>query len=244
MSEEELAHEGVLRNHAAKVLMRCLWLSRLARPNLSFAAQRLASQITRWTLWEDRQMLSLISYAHSTADHMIQAKVDPNESPALVVYTDSDFASCPHTAKSTSGVVYILKTGDARYPLLWSSKKQSSTARSTTEAKLIACASALFGEVLNLHTMIESLVVMHVPIVFEQDNQAAIAVMTTGYSAKLRPCGRIHRVNAAPIHEQLEQEILTLRYCETSTQAANGLTKIITPAEWQETLEQFCPKPR
>jgi hypothetical protein len=92
--------------------------------------------------------------------------------------------------------------------------------------------------------MIESLVVMHVPIVFEQDSQAAITVMTTGYSAKLRPCGRIHRVNAAPIHEQLEQEILTLRYCETSTQAANGLTKIITPAEWQETLEQFCPKPR
>ena len=37
MSEEELAHEGVLHNHATKVLMRCLWLSCLARPDLSFA---------------------------------------------------------------------------------------------------------------------------------------------------------------------------------------------------------------
>ena len=120
MFEGELAHEGVLHNHAAKVLMRCLWLSRLARLDLSFAVQRLASRVTRWTLWEDRQMLRFISYVHSIADHMIQATVDPNKSPELVVYTDSGFASCPHTAKSTSGVVFILKTGNARYPLLWS----------------------------------------------------------------------------------------------------------------------------
>jgi len=84
--------------------------------------------------------------------------------------------------------------------------------------------------------MIELLVGMHVPIVFEQDNQAAITVMTTGYSAKLRQCGRVHRVNVASIHEQLEQEIFTLRYCETSAQAANGLTKVITSSEWQQTL--------
>ena len=99
-------------------------LSRLVRPDLSFAVQRLAIRITRWTLWEDRQMLRLTGYVHSTAGLMIYAKVDPDESPELVVYTDSDFASCPHTAKSTSGVLYILKTGDARYPLLWSSKKK------------------------------------------------------------------------------------------------------------------------
>ena len=156
-------------------------------------------------------MLRLISYVHSTADHMIQATVDPNESPRLVVHTDFDFASCPHTAKSTSGVVYLLKTGNARYPVLCSSKKQSSTARSTTEAELIACASALFGEVLNLHTMIESLVGIHV----QQDNQAAITVMITGYSAKLRHSGRVHRVIATSTHEQLEQAIFTLRYCRS-----------------------------
>ena len=55
--------------------------------------------------------------------------------------------------------------------------------------------SALFGEALNLHTMIESLVGMHVPIVFEQDNTAAIGVMNSGYSAKLRHCGNVHCVN-------------------------------------------------
>ena len=93
-------------------------------------------------------------------------------------------------------------------------KEKSSTAKSATEAELVACASALFGEVLNLHT-IESLVEMHVPIVFEQDNQAAITVMNSGYSAKLPHRGRVHRVHVASIHEQLEQEAFTPRYCET-----------------------------
>ena len=59
--------------------------------------------------------------------------------------------------KEHFGAVYVLQTGSSYFPLLWSSKKQNSTARSTTEAELIACASALFGEAFNLHTMIESL---------------------------------------------------------------------------------------
>ena len=111
---------------------------------------------------------------------------------------------------------------------------------------MIACASALFGEVLNLHTMIESLVGMHIPIVFEQSNQVAITitVMISRYSAKLRHGGRVHRVNVASIHGQLEQEVLTLNCCETSTQAAKRLTKIISPAEWRQTLEQLCLRPK
>ena len=83
--------------------------------------------------------------------------------------------------------------------------------------------------------MIESLVGIDFQSVFEQDNQATITVMNSGYSAKLSHCGRVHRVNVASIYEQLEQDIFTLRYCETSTQAANGLIKIISPAEWQQT---------
>ena len=70
---------------------------------------------------------------------------------------------------------------------------QSSTVRSTTEAELIACASALFGEALNLHTMIESLIEVRVPVSFNRIyNQAAITIIQSGYNAKLRhPDGSI-----------------------------------------------------
>ena len=116
--------------------------------------------------------------------------VDPSQQPSLHVFTDSDFASCPYTAKSTSGIVYVIKSGDQHYPVMWQSKKQSSIARSTTEAELIAFASALFGESLHLHTMLETLTEFKVEIVFEQDNQATITILEAGYSAKLRGANR------------------------------------------------------
>ena len=74
-----------------------------------------------------------------------------------------------HQGASPSVVVFVLQTGSSHFPLLWSPKKQSSTLRSTTEAELIAWASALFGEALNLHTMIESLTEVRVPVSFQQD---------------------------------------------------------------------------
>lgn len=94
----------------------------------------------------------------------MKATVEPDQVPELLVYTDSNFASC------TQPKVHQV--------LFWSSKKQSSLARSITEAELIACASALLGEALNLHTMIESLAETRIPIKFQQDNQAAITVIS------------------------------------------------------------------
>ena len=148
VSDAGFMREGVLHKHAARILMRCLWLSRLARP------------------------LGLICYLTSTRNHVFRASVDPNEKPELLVFADSDFASCPHTCRSTSGVIYVIRTGEAYFPILWSSRKQGSTARSTTEAELIAFASALFGEALNLHAMAEYITDMAVPVRFESCNHS------------------------------------------------------------------------
>ena len=123
---------------------------------------------------------------------------------------------------------------------MWQSKKQSSTARSTTEAELIAFASALFGESLHLHTMLETLTEFKVEIVFEQDNQATITILEAGYSAKLRGANRVHRVNIASIHEQLEKKVFCLDYCMSEDQRANSLTKAMPPMHWPEALNQLC----
>ena len=206
MTDTDFETEGILHKHAARILMRCLWLSRLSRPDISFAVGRLTTRVSKWTAWEDRQTLRLISYLNSTKGHMMRAAVEPKAKPEILVFTDSDFASCPYTSRSTSGIIYVMWTGESYFPILWSSKKQASTARSTTEAELIAFAGALFGEALNLHTMAEHVSEQAIPIKFEQDNQAAIAVLQAGYSAKLRHVGRVHRVNIASIHEQLVEE--------------------------------------
>ena len=88
--------------------------------------------------------------------------------------------------------------------------------------------------------MLETLTESKVEIVFEQDNQATIAILEAGYSAKLRGANRVHRVNIASIHEQLEKKVFRLDYCMSEDQRANSLTKIMPPMHWTEALNQLC----
>ena len=64
---------------------------------------------------------------------------------------------------------------------------------------------------------------VRVPVSFQQDNQAAITVIQSGYSAKLRHAGRVHRVNVTSIHEQLDQGVFDLDYCETTAQSEHSM---------------------
>jgi hypothetical protein len=71
----------------------------------------------------------ILKYLVGTQDYGI--KFEPNEPLGLLGYTDSDYAGCLNTRKSTSG--YIFKFGNGA--ILWRSKLQDCTATSTTEAE-------------------------------------------------------------------------------------------------------------
>ena len=79
MTNEELGQVGELSAFASRILMKCLWLSRLARPDIAFAVQRLSGRVTRWTRWEDRQTYRLVIYLHSTCDHVMKLTVDATQ---------------------------------------------------------------------------------------------------------------------------------------------------------------------
>ena len=90
------------------------------------------------------------------------------------VYTDADFASCPHFAKSASGLWIQITTGSSVFPIFWQAKKQGSVARSTTEAEIISMATGMFGEVLNLESFLEYLIQKPIEVRFHQDNDAVL----------------------------------------------------------------------
>ena len=241
MLDKEAEEQGVLHGQAAKVLMRLLWLSRLSRPDLSFIIGRLASNTTRWSRWDDRQLLRVVSYLHSTSEFVTVAEVHYKCKPHIHTYTDADFAGCPWSAKSTSGIMICLVTGEAKWPIYWQSKKQSSVACSTSESELIAMSSALFGEALQIQDMLHYLLGERPDVYFEQDNQAVIKIVDNQYSVRLRHCGRVHRVNIASVAELLSDvgHQISLRYCQTHHQIANALTKILAPVHWPEALSQL-----
>ena len=132
-----------------------------------------------------------------------------------------------------------IATNECKFPVWWSSKRQTSVARSTPEAEAVAMASAMFSEALNIQVLLEHLLGHAINVVFHQDNETLLKVLVAGYSAKLRHCNRVHRINIASMREQLALPHVSACYCKSEDQVANGLTKIIAPADWPCTLDQF-----
>ena len=56
----------------------------------------------------------------------------------IIDYSDSDYAGCKDTRKSTSGYIFMLLNG----PVSWKSHKQSLIASSTMKAEYVACYEA------------------------------------------------------------------------------------------------------
>ena len=154
MTDEEIVTPGELHDSASRILIRCLWLARLCRADILSAIIRLSSRVTRWITWEDRQTLRLVSFIHHTRDICMNTSYSWDAPPELGVYTDSDFAACPYTSRSSSGIVAHIGIGQSAFPVIWKSRKQTSVARSIPEAEMISMASALFSEVINLQTFL------------------------------------------------------------------------------------------
>jgi ATP-binding cassette subfamily B (MDR/TAP) protein 1 len=75
-------------------------------------------------------------YLMGTQDYGI--KFGPNEPLGLVGFTDSDYAGCLDTRKSTTGYFFKFRTG----AISWRSKLQECTATSTTEAEYVGASDA------------------------------------------------------------------------------------------------------
>src|SRR5258706_16343526 len=96
------------------------------RPNLAFAVTLLSQYLS----YQEKRILR---YIRGTKEHKL---IFPYDQPLVLEgYSDSSFASCKDTRRSTSG--YIFRLGNAT--ISWRSRKQRSVATSTLEAKYMAC---------------------------------------------------------------------------------------------------------
>ena len=62
---------GELAPNACKLLMKALWLGRLARPDIIKPIGDLATAVQKWSRNHDRQLARLIAYIHSTTHYRL-----------------------------------------------------------------------------------------------------------------------------------------------------------------------------
>ena len=69
---------GELGGDACKVLMKCLWLGRLSRPDIVKPIGDLSTQVQKWSRNCDKALHRLVCYIHSTLEHRLLGRVgDP-----------------------------------------------------------------------------------------------------------------------------------------------------------------------
>ena len=68
-NEEEMKSVGELSNTCSQIVLKCLYLARIGRPDILWSVNKLARSITKWTKACDKRLIRLISYIHHTCEY-------------------------------------------------------------------------------------------------------------------------------------------------------------------------------
>ena len=152
---------------------RLLYICRCTRPDISFAVGVLARYMQSPSEKHWRWGKRVLRYLKGTLDHVLRFTVEGMDKKLSVEgYSDSDWAGCLSTRKSTSGQVFMM----GRCAMSWKSARQATVARSTCEAELIALNAAVSEAVWFKHLLSELTGEEHGPVTLYEDNESAKAI--------------------------------------------------------------------
>lgn len=120
----------------ASVVGSIMYAQVCTRPDLAFVTGMLGRYQSNPGPDHWKAVKKVLRYMQATKNFMLTYKNSDNLE--VVGYSDSDFAGCVDTKKSTSGYIFTLAQG----AISWKSSKQTLTASSTMQAEFVACYEA------------------------------------------------------------------------------------------------------
>ena len=142
--KKKMKSVGELSQVCSQIVLKCLYLARIGRPDILWSANKLARSITKWTKACDKRLIRLISYIHHTCEYKQYSYVGNTAKQCrLELFQDSDFAGDLEDSKSTSGGTLCVFGSDTFVPISWMCKKQSSVSHSSTESEIICLDAGL-----------------------------------------------------------------------------------------------------
>ena len=66
--EEEMGSVGELSTFCSQIVLKCLYVARIGRPDIFLSVNELARAVTKWTRACDKRLARLISYIHHTSE--------------------------------------------------------------------------------------------------------------------------------------------------------------------------------
>ena len=136
--EEETKSVGELSNACSQIVLKCLYLARIGRPDILWSVNKFARSITKWTKACDKRLNRLISNIHHTCEYKQYCHVGNTANQCrLGLFQNSDFAGDLEDSKSTSGGTLCIFGSHTFVPISWMCKKQTAVSHSSTESEII-----------------------------------------------------------------------------------------------------------
>ena len=172
----------------------------------------------------------VLCYLKITQDHVITDSKSTNHGAVLKAYCDANWGGDKHTRRSTSGVFIFLSDG----PVVYGSKRQSSVALSSADAKYMALAKTA-QEVLWLRYLLEELGLQSAGATkIMMANKSAISMATNlGYTPRAKHVD----LQAHFVRDHVESGNISLTYKPSEDQLADFLTRAIPTPRFTQLRE-------
>ena len=135
---------GELSYVCSQVVLKCLYLARIGRPDILWSVNKFALAVTKWTGACDKRSARLISYTHHACEFKQYFHVGNTAQQCILgLFQDSDFARDQEDLESTSGGLFCIFGIHTFVPISWMCKKQISVSHISTEAEIISLDAGL-----------------------------------------------------------------------------------------------------
>ena len=122
--------------HYSSAIESFMYAQVCTRPDIAFIVGMLGRYLSNPGMDHWKAAKRVIRYLQRTKEYMLTYR--RSDQLEIIGYSDSDFAGCQDSRRSTSGYIYLLAGG----AISWRSAKQTLVASSTMAAEFVACYEA------------------------------------------------------------------------------------------------------
>ena len=166
-------------------------------------------------------------YLQRTKDHILTYR--RSDQLEIIGYSDSDYAGCQDSRRSTSSYIYLLAGG----AISWRSAKQTLIASSTMAAEFIACyeTSNHWIWLRNFVTGLRILESIERPLKLYCDNKSAVLYSNNNMSSSR---SKHIDIKFLVVKERVQSGQISIEHIGTNSMIADPLTKGLPPKVFHE----------
>ncbi|XP_059654473.1 secreted RxLR effector protein 161-like [Cornus florida] len=192
------------------------------RPDIAFVVGMLGRYQSDPGMDHWRAAKKVMRYLQKTKNNLlIYRRIDKLE---VVGYTNSDFAGCQDSMKSTLGFIFMMAGGE----ISWKSIKQTLTVSSTMEAEFIACHALWLRNFISRLMVVDSI---SKPLMIFYDNSAVVM-----YSRNNKSSGKSRYIDIKyfVVKERIQNQLVSIEHISTQQMIADPITKGLSPKLYSE----------